>query len=257
MLTQRTFTCFWRDEFDMASGIYALADVLYGDQPLGSISWRSSFSRHASLTQELNLPDPAAVSICSKSSSSNRMFLAVLFKRSKLRLVLFSCINSQPLGSMPLDWSSLRSTRLIQVASVLSPSCLATSSNCCLKSSCKRIWYWGERFSLCVDMVITISYILLHGNDHVSFRFHTKQRPAVLATHTGRLTKPLVEVTVMAVNKHTQTRPKYQYRFLAVSRQDRSVPPLRLCTGAGSEQAVRCLALSPADPLPVQEVQNA
>ncbi|THD31811.1 host cell division inhibitor Icd-like protein [Pantoea sp. R102] len=61
----------------------------------------------------------------------------------------------------------------------------------------------------------------------------------------------------MAVNKHTQTHPKYQHRLPAISRQDRSVPPLRLCTGAGSEQAVRCLALSPADPLPVQEAQNA
>lgn len=61
----------------------------------------------------------------------------------------------------------------------------------------------------------------------------------------------------MAMNKHTQTRPKYQHRFLAVSRQDRSVSPLRLCTGAGSEQDIRCLTLSLADPLPVQEVQNA
>lgn len=212
------------------------AGICGADQPLGSMPWSFSLWRHASLTQALNWPFPAAVAICSKRSSSNRMFLTVLFERSKLRLVFFSCISSQPLGSMPLDWSSLRSTRFIHVASVVSPSCLATSSNCCLKSSCKRIWYWGERFSLCVDMVITISYILLHGNDHVSFRFHTKQRPAVLATHTGRLTKPLDEVTVMAMNKHTQTRPKYQYRFLAVSRQDWSVPPFRLCIDAGSEQ---------------------
>ncbi|MBK4772194.1 MAG: host cell division inhibitor Icd-like protein [Pantoea sp. Morm] len=63
----------------------------------------------------------------------------------------------------------------------------------------------------------------------------------------------------MAMNKHTQTRPKYQYRLPAISRQDRSAPPFRLCTGAGagSEQAVRCLTLSPADPLPVQEARNA
>lgn len=61
----------------------------------------------------------------------------------------------------------------------------------------------------------------------------------------------------MAMNKHTQTRPKYQHCYLTVSRQDRSVPLFRLSTGTGSEQAVRCLTLSPADPLPVQEVQNA
>lgn len=61
----------------------------------------------------------------------------------------------------------------------------------------------------------------------------------------------------MAMNKHTQTHPKYQYRLSAISREDRSVPPFRLCTGAGSEQAVRCLTLSLANPLPVQEAQNA
>lgn len=199
MLTQRTFTCFWRDEFDMASGIYVLADVLYGDQPLGSIPWRSSFSRHASLTQELNLPGPAAVSICSKSSSSNRMFLTVLFKRSKLRLVFFSCIG--------------------------------------IYHSCN---------------------VISDGIYHLLSKQDLKTAKPAGATNTnGPLTKPLIGVTVMAVNKHTQTRPKYQYCLPAISRQGRSVPPFRLCTGAGSEQAVRCLTLSPADPLPVQEAQNA
>lgn len=62
-------------------------------QPLGSMPWCFSFSRHASLTQELNLPGPAAVSICSKRSSSNRMFLTVLFERSKLRFDFLSCIG--------------------------------------------------------------------------------------------------------------------------------------------------------------------
>lgn len=61
----------------------------------------------------------------------------------------------------------------------------------------------------------------------------------------------------MAMNKHTQTRPSRQYRLPAISRQDRSAPPFRLCTGAGSEQNIRCLTLSPADPLPVQEARNA
>ena len=61
----------------------------------------------------------------------------------------------------------------------------------------------------------------------------------------------------MAVNKHTQTCPKYQYHLSAISRQDRSVPPSRICAGTGSEQDIRCLPLSPADPLPVQEAQNA
>lgn len=43
----------------------------------------------------------------------------------------------------------------------------------------------------------------------------------------------------MVMNKPTQTRPKYQYRFLAVSREDRSAPPFRLCIDADSEQEAR------------------
>ena len=45
-----------------------------------------------------------------------------------------------------------------------------------------------------------------------------EQRPAVLATHAGRLTKPLNEVTIMAGTQHTQTHPKFIYTFLAVHR---------------------------------------
>lgn len=118
---------------------------------------------------------------------------------------------------------------------------------------CRTIVYmdkWNARLDVSDTFIITCVRHLHLGALKIA-------KPGSGGTLTGLLTKPLVEVTVMAVNKHTQTRPKYQYRLLAVSRQDRSVPPSRLCTGAGSEQAVRCLTLSPADPLPVQEVQNA
>ncbi|EHW16428.1 hypothetical protein ECDEC8C_3563 [Escherichia coli DEC8C] len=63
-----------------------------------------------------------------------------------------------PLGSMPRCCNSLRRTRLIQVAKDVSPSALAASSSCALKSSGNRIWYGGERFSNGVDMVITLHY---------------------------------------------------------------------------------------------------
>lgn len=103
MLIQQTFTCFWRDKFDMAIGVSALAGVSSRGQPLDLTPWRFSFSRHASLTQELNLPGPAAVSICSKRSSSNRMFLTVLFERSKLRLDVLSCIGMYHSYNVILD----------------------------------------------------------------------------------------------------------------------------------------------------------
>lgn len=51
-------------------------------------------SRHASLTHALNWPGPAALSICSKSSSSKRMFFFVLPDRSKAGLVFLSCIGT-------------------------------------------------------------------------------------------------------------------------------------------------------------------
>ncbi|WP_313620252.1 host cell division inhibitor Icd-like protein, partial [Pantoea septica] len=108
------------------------------------------------------------------------------------------------------------------------------------------------------------SYIvIIDGIYHCFSKQALKTAKPAGATNTdGPLTKPLIEVTVMAMNKHTQTRPKYQYRFLAVSRQDRSVPPFRLCIDAGSEQEARRLLapyfiLSFAGQLPAQEARNA
>lgn len=63
------------------------------NQAFGSIPNLRSFSRQASLTQELNCPGPAASLICSSNSSSKRMFFAVLLERSKSRLGFFSCIG--------------------------------------------------------------------------------------------------------------------------------------------------------------------
>ncbi|WP_338132754.1 host cell division inhibitor Icd-like protein [Pantoea dispersa] len=55
------------------------------------------------------------------------------------------------------------------------------------------------------------------------------------------IVRPLTGATVVVMNKPTQTRPKYQYRFLAVSREDRSAPPFRLCIDADSEQEARSI----------------
>lgn len=66
----------------------------------------------------------------------------------------------------------------------------------------------------------------------------------------------------MAEQQHTQTRPKYQYRFMALDRADMAAKPCRLSVEAETEQdARRILAphfiLSLAARLPVVEVSHA
>lgn len=61
----------------------------------------------------------------------------------------------------------------------------------------------------------------------------------------------------MADTQSTQTRPKFQYRFFAVSRFDVHAKPRRLSVVAHSEQEARCslaahFILSFAGRLPVQ-----
>lgn len=107
-----------------------------------------------------------------------------------------------PLGSMPRCCNSFRSTRLIQVAKEVSPSAFAASSSCALNSSGSRIWYGGDRFSNGVDMVITLnyySYIVIT----IVLTVIQKTTPRSGGSHTGRLTKPLIEVTIMAIKEHS------------------------------------------------------
>ncbi|EGZ3084057.1 host cell division inhibitor Icd-like protein [Escherichia coli] len=107
-----------------------------------------------------------------------------------------------PLGSIPRCCNSFRSTRLIQVAKEVSPSAFAASSSCALNSSGSRIWYGGDRFSNGVDMVITLdyySYMVIT----IVLTVIQKTTPRSGGSHTGRLTKPLIEVTIMAIKEHS------------------------------------------------------
>ncbi|WP_181415362.1 hypothetical protein [Gilliamella apicola] len=67
-------------------------------------------------------------------------------------------LNYYALGMIPRDCNSFLKTLLIQVAKLVSPSFIASSSNCCRNSSVNRIWYCGDLFSFGVDMVITQYY---------------------------------------------------------------------------------------------------
>ncbi|CDH24580.1 hypothetical protein XBKB1_2990002 [Xenorhabdus bovienii str. kraussei Becker Underwood] len=167
---------------------------------------------------------------------SHCTYCAFIDHRTYCRLV-------QPFGSMPRDCSSLRSVRFIHVARDGSPSIFACSSSCFLNSSVILIWYWGDLFSFGVDMVITLGYCELHGNDHCSISYQIRQRPTVLATHVERLTKPLVEVTIMAIQQHNQTRLKFTFLIASGTQRLVDIHPVRLITVlADCEGEARLLA---------------
>ncbi|RTP95818.1 host cell division inhibitor Icd-like protein [Enterobacter asburiae] len=64
-------------------------------------------------------------------------------------------------------------------------------------------------------------------------------KPGSASTLTGPLTKPLVEVTVMAELQHTQTRPEFTWRFLSASERYPTAKPLVIYVNASSEQEAR------------------
>ncbi|WRH11566.1 host cell division inhibitor Icd-like protein [Pantoea sp. JZ2] len=72
----------------------------------------------------------------------------------------------------------------------------------------------------------------------------------------------VIEAYIMAVQQHTQTHPKFTWRFLAIDRADMASKPCRLSVEAETEQdARRVLAphfiLSLAARLPLTEVRHA
>lgn len=71
----------------------------------------------------------------------------------------------------------------------------------------------------------------------------------------------VIGANTMACIQHTQTRPKYQYRFLALNRHDKKAKPCRLSVEAATEREARSILaphfiLSLAARLPVQEVRH-
>ncbi len=125
-----------------------------------------------------------------------------------------------PLGSMPRCCNSLRRTRLIQVAKDVSPSALAASSSCALKSSGNRIWYGGERFSNGVDMVITLHYYT-YMVITIVLAITQKATPRSTGNTYGasnqqrKLGAVMVAVNHIPHLVHTQTA--FVWRFLALS----------------------------------------
>lgn len=164
--------------------------------------------------------------------------------------------SNQLLGSMPRCCNSLRIIRLIQAASDSSPSCCWASSISSRKSGSSLNWNGGlPRLSfLCVDTSITPDVMCLCVVTHY---IHMLQiaTPRSAGTLPRRLTKPLYEVTIMAELQHTQTRPKFTWRFFSCQ-QSRYFT----VTASTEQQARLQLPDAPclfAARLPVQEVGHA
>lgn len=66
-----------------------------------------------------------------------------------------------------------------------------------------------------------------------------KTKPGSALTLTGLLTKPLIEVTVMAEQQHTQTRPKFTWLFLGTPHHTPECSPIVLRCEADTEEAAR------------------
>lgn len=203
----------------------------------------------------------------SKTTTSYRSVLLLLsaenlYSMSFISLdKLMSVFFVQPFGSMPRDCSSFLRTRFIQVARDESPSFFISVSSC-IRSSCwSRIWYWSV-FALSLDIVITKSILSVGGCNYnvteMVLQLLNTAKPCSARTLSGPLTKPLIEVTVMAGSQHTQTHPKFTWRFLALSASARNVIHITAATEreARDQSPVGCVMVF-AGRLPVQGVQHA
>lgn len=167
----------------------------------------------------------------------------------------------QPFGSIPRRFNSCRANSLNQLAR-LTPSICASFSNCSLSSGFIRIWKGGDLpaprdwLSL-VDMCTPIALRLLIGV-HPIMCIPKKTTPRTVGAVPRRLTKPLIGVTVMAESQHTQTHPKFTWRFLALSALGRNVIHITATTEREARELspAGCVMVF-AGRLPVQEMRHA
>lgn len=158
--------------------------------------------------------------------------------KTAAKMIIF--FIAHPFGSMPRCCNSLRIIRLIQAASDSSPSCCWACSISSRNSGSSLNWNGGlPRLSfLCVDTSITPDVMCLCVMTHY---IHVLQiaTPRSAGTLPRRLTKPLSEVTVMADNQSTQTRPEFTWRFLSASERYPTAKPLVIYVNASSEREAR------------------
>lgn len=200
-----------------------------------------------------------------------------------LRGAVHSITESNPVQLSDSDLAFLRWRRLISPFTAVTMNCafVSPSSRLLSKSATTSC---GKRALSCCDLLLVepvaipespcarcdsvyAKKIIVKGLkcDSLACSFKNKgaihlvsAKPGSASTLTGPLTKPLVEVTVMAELQHTQTRPKYQYRFLALSAIGRNVIHITATTEREArEQSPAGCVMVFAGRLPVQEVRYA
>ena len=167
----------------------------------------------------------------------------------------------QPFGSMPCFKSSLRANAFSQLPR-LTPSRLAASFNCWRNSGVIRIWKVGDRPSpfgvlslLIVDMYVRNPLVWILLCPYVITSYIKIATPRTVRAAPRRLTNPLIEVTVMAGSQHTQTHPKFTWRFLALSANTRNVIHITTTTEREArDQSPDGYVMVFAGRLPAQEV---
>ncbi|CDL81321.1 hypothetical protein XCR1_1580007 [Xenorhabdus cabanillasii JM26] len=111
----------------------------------------------------------------------------------------------------------------------------ATPSICSSRTSSKRIVrrvllfrsYGFLLFSSCIGSN-RYGSLLNGGANHYKDEYHKKAMPRSGGTLSRHLTKPLVEVTIMAVQQHTQTRLKFTFLIASGTQRLVDIHPLRL-----------------------------
>ncbi len=208
----------------------------------------------------------------SKTTTSYRSVLLLLSAKNLYSIVFplsDACVlvaSVQPFGSIPPCCSFSRQASLTHELNWPFPAAALICSN---KSSSNRMCFIvlpeRSKFFFVLDGCIGSYHwckVNLDGNYHLNVKQLKITKPAGATNTNGPLTKPLVEVTVMAGSQHTQTHPKFIWRFLALNRHDKKAKPRRLSVEAATERdARRILAphfiLSLAARLPVVEVSHA
>ncbi|EEW1783477.1 host cell division inhibitor Icd-like protein [Escherichia coli] len=100
---------------------------------------------------------------------------------------------------------------------------------------CKTIYtkFWGLKVLTCkTPLIYLVSYTLLCSGAETA-------KPGSGGTLTGPLTKPLIGVTVMADQQHTQTRPEFTWLFLATPDHTPKCTPVVLRFDADTEDKAR------------------
>lgn len=183
-----------------------------------------------------------------KGGISNPTLWLVVYRQTTENPAVHSITGSNPVQLSDSDLAFLRCRRLISPFTAVTMNCafVSPSSRLLSKSATTSC---GKRALSCCDLLLVepvaipespcarcdsvyAKKIIVKGLkcDSLACSFKNKgaihlvsAKPGSASTLTGPLTKPLVEVTVMAELQHTQTRPKYQYRFLALSAIGRNV----------------------------------